>query len=373
MADLTLNEKLNTKSDIFIEKLDSKLHYKSEASSNATTFDWLDEIEFAVPYIDNIIRNPKVALIREEDVVKIEKAKKITVASVKDLSKHTHFIEKIDEKTMEVQPSKILIERSEETFNTYDNRFIYTLIDRMSRFMAKKEYLIENLEIKDDKLLEYAGATIAGEEKINIELKITSNIIPKNNENNLEKELAEIKLRMKKINEFILSWKYSEMLQSLQNARVPFVTPPIKKTNVILKNPNFQVANKLWGFFQLYDDNDNVDAKDNLETDGDNLIRGLMDDAFLMNYYVLDSMSISKKVQKEKLAEYAVIMLNQQIQRIISLLTNNGIKITDQEILDLITTAIKNNKIKSVADSTEVKNKFKNAFDEYLEKAKKYL
>ncbi len=372
MGRLKLNQSLNKKSDSFLEKLNSEMHYKSELSSNAMTFDWLEEIEFAVPYIDNIVRNPKVALIKEEDVVKIEKAKKISVESIKNLSKNTHFIEKIDAVTNEVQPSKILIERSEETYNTYDNRFIYTLIDRLSRFMIKKERQLDNLEIKDDKTLEYAGTTTTGDEKINIELKITGNVIPKDNAKSIEKELTEIKARIKHINDFILSWKSSEFIKSLQSERASFVTSPIKKTNVILKNPNFQVANKLWGFFQLYDEDD-VNSKDNLDTDGDNLIKGIMDDAFLMNYYVLDSMSTSKREQKNKLAEYAIVMINQQIQRIISILTNKGFKVNDQEILELISEAIKNNKKKTVVNSADVKNKFKEALDEYLENINKYL
>lgn len=373
MTKFALNQKLNDNSNTFIDKLNSELHYKSELSSNAMNFDWLDEIEFAVPYIDNIVRNPKVALIREEDVVKVEKAKKISVASIKNLAKNTHYIDKIDEVTNDVTPSKVLIERSEETFNTYDNRFIYTLIDRISRFMGQKEHLLDNLIIKDDKLLEYAGTSRVNEEKINIELKITSNTIPNEKSKSIEKELEEIRKRMKYINDFILSWKYSEFYTSLQEDRVPFVQPPIRKTNVILKNPNFQVANKLWGFFQLYDDTEAQGKKGNIDTSGDDLLKGIMDDAFLMNYFVLDSISVSKRQQKAKLADYAIIMIHQQIQRILDMLRSKGFKVTDEEILDLIAKAMKKKQTKTVADNTDVKNVFKDALDEYFENVKKIL
>lgn len=59
------------------------MYYQSDFSSDSFDFNWVDEIEFACPYLDNIVTNPKVALIKEEDVVKIEKAKKVSVASIK--------------------------------------------------------------------------------------------------------------------------------------------------------------------------------------------------------------------------------------------------------------------------------------------------
>lgn len=278
---ISINEELNEKSDMFVEKINSNMFYQSELTSDSMSFDWVNEIEFACPYLDNIVRNPKVALIKEEDVIKIEKARKITVASVKDLSKHTQYIEEINKKTDEVRPSKILIVRNEETFNTYENRFVYSLIDNMQKFIMRKESLLDGFQTKDDKVLEYAASTIAGSDRVNIELKIGSKEMPKGKDDNaFEDEIASVKARIKKIKDYITSWRRSEFLQSLEKAHVPFVIPPIKKTNVILKNPNFQIAVRLWSFIQTYDDNDNNSPTNSLDTTGDDILRGILDDAF---------------------------------------------------------------------------------------------
>ena len=45
-----------------------------------------------IPYIDNIFRSPNRFIVNEEEVVKIEQAKKITVETIKHLSKNTNFI-----------------------------------------------------------------------------------------------------------------------------------------------------------------------------------------------------------------------------------------------------------------------------------------
>ncbi len=350
------------------------MHFISEVASDSISFDWINQLEFVCPYLDNIIRNPKVTLINESDVVKIEKARKITVESVKDLSKHTHFIDKIDPITNEVKPSKILVLRREETFNTYENRFIYTLLSNLSRFMMKKEALLESLDTKSDKLLEYMASTNNGSEKINIELKISSNKMNGNKTNNdFEDEIESIKMKVKKIRDYISSWKRSEFITSLDRAHVSFIIPPIRKTNMILKNPNFQIAMKLWEFLQTYDEKENESSKGGIDTEGDEILKGILNDAFLMDYFVLDSISSKRKDQKLKLSQYAVIMISQQIKRAVALLLNSGIEITDEEILSMISNEIKSEKNKRLVGSADVKNKFKSVMEEYIERTQDYL
>ena len=375
---LELNEKLNKKSDIFIQKVNSEMFYQADFSSNSLEFGWLYEIEFSCPYIDNIVTNPKVALVREEDVVKVERAKKISVASVKDLSRHTHYIEKIDPKTMEVQPSKILIERSEETYNTYENRFLFTLIYNLSRFVMKKEKELDSIQIKDEKVLEYAATTNNGEEKINVEVKITANEISDDEEDginnkSIDEKLEEIREKLELINKYLFVWQKSELYTTLDKANVAKVTPPIKRTNVILKNPNFQTAVKLWDFLQSYEDNNKNTSKDGIDTTGNNLLKSILDDSFLMDYFVLDSISSSKREQKKRTTEYAVIIMHQQIKRVISMLLNNGTIISEQEILNIISEELKKEKNKAEIDGSEIKDKFKSAIDDYLDKTQNYL
>jgi exonuclease SbcC len=371
---IEVDEKFQKKSEEFIENMNSDMRFKSEFIGDDMLFDWVKEIEFACPYIDNIIRNPKLTLVNEEDVVKIEKAKKISVTSIKDLSKHTHYIEKIDEKTNEVSPSKILIERREETFNTYENRFIYTLIYNLLRFIMRKESLLEDIRAKSDKVLEYAASTDVGNERVNIELKVSSRDLPKNQtSDDFDNEILSILARVKKIKDYIISWRRSEFIETLERDHASFVVPPIKKTNMILKNPNFQIAMKLWEFLQTYDYKDNEDFREGLDTEGDNDLRGVLDDAFLMSYFVFDSVSLTKKEQKEKLSKYAVIMLSKQVQRVVSILLRSGIKITEDDLLDMISVEIKNEQTQRLVDSTDVKKKFKNAIDEYFERIKDYL
>lgn len=366
---IDIDDNLRKKSYTFIDKITSDMYYKADAKGESMSFDWVKVIEEACPYIDNIIRNPKMALITEEDIVKIAKVKKVSVASVKDLSKNTHYIEKIDAATNEVQPSKLLIERREESYNTYENRFIYTLIEYSFRFLLKKEKELNELVSKSDKVLEYAATTITGSEKVSIELKIGSKEIPqKTDTDNLENEIMDIRKRIKFIKDYFGNWQRNEFMTSLEKARVPFVSSPIRKTNLILKNPNFQMATKLWEYVQLYDFTDIEDSKELLVTSGNELLKGILDDTFLMNYYVLDSIVATKKAQKEKLAKYAILMVVNQIRRVLELLLNSGMELSDEEILSMISAEFKKQKGRTTISSDDIKKKFQQVMDEYFEK-----
>lgn len=370
---LSIDEGLKTKSSNFTKNIKSGMTFKSDLSSDINSLEWLDLIEEVCPYLDNIVRTPKVALVSESEVTKIEKAKKTSVDTVKDLSKHTDYIDKIDPVTGDVLPSKLLVVFREETFNTYENRFIYTLILNLLRFLTEKEELLKDLKPKNDKTLEYSASTSNGRERVKVDIKISTKPTKLSDEDNdLEKEINSVKKRIAKMKKFVNSWLASELITSLQKQHAVLVMPPIKKTNLILKNPNFQMATKLWDFLYSIDENKNKNIN-GLDSKGDELLRSILDDSFLMDYYVMDSISINKKDQKDKLCKYALLMIMNQVQRAVDILLQNGIKISEQELLKLLNAEIEKKKSISQIGSADIKKKFQKEMDDYLALTSQYL
>ena len=117
--------------EAFLEKVSSTLQVKEESKKTTYDDEWLQKMELTIRYLDNILRNPNRFIVNDEEIVKIELARRITVESIKHLAKNTNLIQSFDEKTGEVKPSKILNINKEESFNTYENRFIYSLINNM--------------------------------------------------------------------------------------------------------------------------------------------------------------------------------------------------------------------------------------------------
>ena len=56
--------------------------------------------------------------------------------------------------------------------------------------------------------------------------------------------------RLEKLQTHIDDLRRSDVYKALAREHVARVIPPIKKTNVILKNTNFQYAMRLWNFLQ---------------------------------------------------------------------------------------------------------------------------
>lgn len=373
-VDNELSEQARATTKRFRKKLASEMSYKSTYNGDALSFDWIDIVEDACPRLDIIVRNAKVALVQEANVELIEKAKRITVESVKDLARHTNYINKFDEATQSVEPGKILDIRNEETFNIYENRFLHTLIYLLDRFVYEREQEIKKLEVSDNKLLEYKAKSETPTEKVHIEVKITSDTIPSDQVNNdLQEKLKEIQKRIKRIKEYIASWMRSEMIKSLDKAHIPPVKSPIKKTNILLKNPNFKVATALWEYLNKYGLDDINSDKDNIDNNGNDVVQGFLDHSFLIDYYVLDSISNSKREQKKQLSKYAIVMLSEEIKRIVDLLLSCGIKITEEEIMKLVAQELKEDKSDRLVGADDVKKKFKSAMDEYIERTQEYL
>ena len=75
----------------------------------------------------------------------------------------------------------------------------------------------------------------------------------------------------------------------------------------------------------------------------------------------------------KQIAEYAVIIMKQQIKRVVSMLLNSGIDVSDEDILNIVIDELKKERAKAEIDSSEIKERFKSAIDEYLDKTQNYL
>jgi len=369
-----IEEVVKKKKNKFLKSLESNMYFKSVFSGDSLSFEWLDQIEFSCPYIDIIVRNPKLTLIKEERVVNVEKSKKVTVESIKDLSRHTNYISKYDEEKNYVEPSKILNIFNEETYNIYENRFLYTLIKQVESFIMKKEEELKNFKFNDSKLLEYSATSKTDFEKINIELRINSESFSNEKPNpKFDEEIKVAKARIKRIKDYIRSWNTSLLFKELERAHISLVNPPIKKTNILLKNPNFQIGLRLWDYLQKYDMQEKNIIRPDMEQTGKNPLQDFIDHSFLIDYFVLDSISKRKKEQKEKMSKYAILLLTEEIQRTIRLLNNMGIDIDDESIINMLAQNLKDQKNEKLIGADDVKEKFKNAMDEYLERMQDVL
>lgn len=283
----------------FLDSTDAKLHVKLDFEKKDIDYSWLPVFEDVCYYIDNILRNPKRFIVNEEEIVKIEQSKKVTVESIIHLTQHTNFIQKYDPEKNEVKPSKILNINKEESLDTYENRFIYTLIRLMDEFLernAKNDN--EESYCTDEKKIQYDGESILGNEKINIHLQMMSN----NNSTTKEKLVGGLTIaeRIRKIKIQLVGFKESELYTTLHKSHVPQVRPPIRRTNVILKNPNFIKAMEMWNFLQNYNGSSFSMIKDHQDYIDVGYLKDEFNTTFLLNYLAMNSLSKSAPNQMKE-------------------------------------------------------------------------
>ncbi|MDD4706053.1 MAG: DUF2357 domain-containing protein [Bacilli bacterium] len=232
--------------DLFSSKTKSTLTAKKYVEKVSVDFSWVDEIYESIPYIDNIIRNPRRFITQEEDVIRIEKVKKVSEESIKHLAQHTSLIQKVD-KDGTVKPLKLLNIFKEETIDLYENRFIYSLITNLNVFIqGQLIYKDEESFNKEVKTVNYEAQTRFEKEDITIKLLMRS----ANYENlTISSEKAkDLKEKLNYIADILDDFMSSIFMKTMKNATP--VRSPIRKTNIILKDVNFIYALKLWEFLE---------------------------------------------------------------------------------------------------------------------------
>lgn len=325
------------KNDSFMNHLNSTLQVKRDYELHEYDYEWLEIIEDVLPYLDNILRNPKRFIVNEEEIVKVELSKKITVESVIHLTQHTNLIQDYNAKTGDVKPSKVLNINKEESLDTYENRFIFTLINNLRVFLDQRiESTGENSFYKDSRNLKYEGNSKVGTDEIKFTLTIDAldkNIKPP------EAGVSDLSYadRLKKIKQQLDGFMGSELMTTLAKLHVEKVRSPIRKTNVILKNPNFRKAEELWNYIQTYvnKDKNEVDKKNYFD---DGTLKNEYDQAILMTYIANKGISSNGELSE-------IAMLSNVIDRLISNLLDSDDTLTEDNLKEIFIKEIRKVKL----------------------------
>ena len=167
-----MNNVNNNELETFISKTDATYQLVSDIKETKIDFSWLSVLEDTVYNIDKIVRNPRRFIVQEEDVVIVEKTKRVSQETIKHLAQHSENIQDLDENG-DVVPKKLLNVHKEDTTDLYENRFIYTLVTRLEAFINRQ---MENLEIISNKEIKkeaiYKATTNIKDRKINVEVKL---------------------------------------------------------------------------------------------------------------------------------------------------------------------------------------------------------
>lgn len=203
---------------------------------------WMTSVEEAIPTIDKVTRNPRENLKQLQMVLPVERAKKTDKDTIRHLAVNTQFIKQIDSQG-NVTPSKVLTTYYESDLGTYENRFLKTLVDKLFIFIEKRYDLLVK-KMHTEYINYFTIKTETQWETAMIDYDITLKINQQLPEDEIDRRNQELFDRMTNLRTSITNYKMSNFMNAMKEFNP--ITPPIMKTNVIMKNPDFRTCYNLW-------------------------------------------------------------------------------------------------------------------------------
>ena len=210
---------------------------------------WLGVIEESLDALNRITEHPRRFVTSNEEVVPVALARKITADSVRHLSMNTQFI--ASSKDGEIQPTKILNVTVEETYDLYENRFIYHLIQRLVTFIDKRTDVIfwSTGDETCNTLQMHSKVDDAYEQieyKLEMKVKNTQSFAENDSDN------MSVFMRIDRVRRMVMALRTSAFCDIMKGCAK--VRSPIQRTNTIMKDPDYRVCYRLWQFLESYDE-----------------------------------------------------------------------------------------------------------------------
>lgn len=210
--------------------------------------EWISMIEDSLDAINTIIEKPRRFITTEEEVVPVSLAKKISADSVRHLSQNTQFLAPSDDGG--VHPTRILNVNTVETYDLYENRFIYHLIQRLLTFVDKRTDVIfwsTGNEIRNRFKMHSKIDDAYEEIEYNVEMTVKNRqSFAENDADNMD-----VFMRIDRVRRLVMALRGASFCQIMNGCSA--VRSPIQRTNLIMKDPNYRKCYQLWQFMERYD------------------------------------------------------------------------------------------------------------------------
>lgn len=266
----------------------------------------------------------------------------------------------------DVKPSKILNIDKEESYDTYENKLIYTLIQNMKIFVSRKKKTLEQFQNeigKNDRQFDYEARSQVGKEQVNINVSLNAKKTSQDAKNDPD-SIDNILKRIENLEIKILDLTCNNVYKIIDKKHITLVRDPIKKTNVILKNVNFQYAVKLWNYMQEHIDDSISKKKGKNDYEDNSITKKMMDESFYLDYLVLNTIDKGGKIKEKNTKELSEALVDNMLEKVINLDSN----ISKEDLQKLIESKYQIIKYKIVVNESQIEKIFTKYIDKYLDK-----
>lgn len=225
-----------------------------ELSGNAYNrvidMEWVEMIEGKLPYIEKAIEEQRKFIEEYKEVDRIDKVKQVGKDAVQHLTQHANLIMAIEDDGS-VIPERLLNTHREDSFATYENRFLHTLIQNCIMFVEARFRALQDAPNDSSSKMNMEREIRIGHEKFGFSLEHHAE---KHERDKVDRDEDLSSLtdyeRIERIRMTLDDFCNTDLIKSLNGCIK--VKSPINKTNCIKQDPAFKQCYDLWVFIEGY-------------------------------------------------------------------------------------------------------------------------
>ena len=233
-----------------VANADNTFQFSNRKLEKAVDLNWVDQIEQALPAMQNILANPRNMIREEELIVNAAIAKRAGSDVVRHLTQHAAFVEDYDHSTGDVRPTKLMQKIRDDSEELYENRLVFTTMEMAYHFT----------KIRHDALFEAMSDEFGAKLKVNSDMQSATEMVHlemflhiKETESAMDADErnADTFNRISRIYRLLTTFMNSSFAK--QMAKAPRIKGNIIKTNVLKKHPDYRRVLQLLEFLRSYD------------------------------------------------------------------------------------------------------------------------
>lgn len=220
------------------------------AYNRVIDMEWVEMIEGKLSYIEKAIDEQRKFIEEHKEVDRIDKVKQVGKDAVQHLTQHANLIMAI-EPDGGVIPERLLNTHREDSFATYENRFLHTLIFKTIAFVEARFRALQDAPNDSASSLHMDRELMLNNQKFGFSVDYHNESHDRDKVDR-EEDIASLTdyERIERIRMRLDDFCGTDLIKSLKGCIA--VKSPINKTNCIKQDPAFKQCYDLWVFIEGY-------------------------------------------------------------------------------------------------------------------------
>ena len=223
-------------------------------------------------------------------------------------------------------------------------------------FINRRKATLEaqvNSSRKDNKTLNYKAVSKLNEEKVEVDMTLNSSLDDELSQksDSVEDILKRIAVLETRINDLTSA----DVYKIIDKLHITLVKEPIKKTNVVLKNVNFQYAMKMWDYLRDNFDDKTATVEENKDYMENGGLKQLFNETFLLQYLAMKTLDEDGAESSTTREEITEALLEQVIDKMLDMNT----ELTSKQLNKMISARYEEIKYRKIEVLQEIQKIFK--------------